>query len=167
GRTAAVAFVDSRRGSDPRSDPRARSRRSGHRGGPAGNARPRRRLFAPRRTGRRRRGGGQGRLMIRRLATLFRKEVLDLMRNRAALLPVAVVALLALAMPFTITILVPRFAHQPLSADPDLVRVSRQLHPDLAGDNARVQLFLYEQFLLVFLLMPITGAMSLAAHAIV
>src|SRR5207237_9007834 len=38
---------------------------------------------------------------------------------------------------------------------------------NLLGANALVQLFLFQQFLLVFLLMPITGAMSLAAHAIV
>ena len=33
--------------------------------------------------------------------------------------------------------------------------------------DARVQLFIFQQFLIVFLLMPITGAMALAAHAIV
>ena len=35
------------------------------------------------------------------------------------------------------------------------------------SDDARVQLFLFQQFLLVFLLMPITGAMSLASHAVI
>jgi ABC-2 type transport system permease protein len=33
--------------------------------------------------------------------------------------------------------------------------------------NGRVQLFIFQQFLIVFLLMPVTGAMALAAHAIV
>ena len=37
---------------------------------------------------------------------------------------------------------------------------------DLSND-ARVQLFLFQQFLMLFLLTPITGAMALAAHAIV
>ena len=54
--------------------------------------------------------------MIRRLVTLFEKELLDLMRNRAALVPVAVAALIALAMPFGITILVPALADQPLAS---------------------------------------------------
>src|SRR5438067_7386340 len=106
--------------------------------------------------------------MMRRLLTLFRKEVLDLVRNRAALVPVAVVAALALAMPFSITILVPMLARQPLGADLELLHVSRVADAgQLLGDNARVQVFIFEQFLMVFLLMPITGAMALAAHAIV
>ena len=56
-------------------------------------------------------------MMRRRLVTLFRKEVRDLARNRAALVPVVVVAALALAMPFSITILVPMLARLPLGAD--------------------------------------------------
>jgi ABC-2 type transport system permease protein len=106
--------------------------------------------------------------MMRRLVTLFRKEVLDLMRNRAALAPVVIAAAFALLMPFAITILVPAFSHQSLGADSELSSMSKVVdsHTGL-GDNARVQLFLFQQFLLVFLLMPITGAMSLAAHAIV
>ena len=106
--------------------------------------------------------------MTRRLVTLFMKEVLDLIRNRAALVPIVVAATIALAMPFSITILIPTLARQPLGADRELLHVSRLADAgELLGDTARVQLFLFQQFLLVFLLMPITGAMSLAAHAIV
>jgi len=105
--------------------------------------------------------------MIRRLATLFKKELLDLLRNRAALVPIVVAAAVALAMPFSIAILVPSAAHQPLGSDAELSRISRIVDSGVLSENARVQLFLFQQFLLVFLLMPITGAMSLAAHAIV
>ncbi len=63
--------------------------------------------------------------MTRRLVTLFNKEVLDLMRNRAALVPIVVAAAIALAMPFSITILVPAFAGQPLGGDLELLRISR------------------------------------------
>ena len=106
--------------------------------------------------------------MTRRLATLFHKEVLDLMRNRAALAPVVIAAGFALLMPFSITVLVPALSHQPLGADSELASLSRVVDGRAGlSDNARVQLFLFQQFLLVFLLMPITGAMSLAAHAIV
>ena len=106
--------------------------------------------------------------MMRRLITLFRKEVLDLMRNRAALAPVVIAAGFALLMPFSITLLVPALSHQSLGADTELSSLSRVVDGRTAlGDNALVQLFLFQQFLLVFLMMPITGAMSLAAHAIV
>ena len=40
-------------------------------------------------------------------------------------------------------------------------------HDVAVARRARVQLFLFQQFLMLFLLTPITGAMALAAHAIV
>ena len=97
--------------------------------------------------------------MMRRLVTLFRKEVLDLMRNRAALAPVVIAAGFALLMPFSITLLVPALSHQSLGADTELSSLSRVVDGRTGlGDNALVQLFLFQQFLLVFLMMPITGA---------
>jgi ABC-2 type transport system permease protein len=106
--------------------------------------------------------------MSRRFVTLLRKEILDLVRNRVALVPIVIVALIALALPFTIAIVVPRMTGQPLADDADLLNVSRALDGrGMLAANARVQLFLFQQFLLLFLLLPITGAMSLAAHAIV
>jgi ABC-2 type transport system permease protein len=105
---------------------------------------------------------------LHRLRALVAKELLDLRRNRAALLPVAISTLAFLALPLFIAIGVPLASGQPLGDDADLARVSLAVgvHPELTVDG-RVQLFLFEQFLLVFLLMPITGAMALAAHAVV
>jgi ABC-2 type transport system permease protein len=106
--------------------------------------------------------------MSGRLVTLLKKEVLDLVRNRVALVPIVIVALIALVLPFSIAIAVPRMTGQPLADDADLLRVSGALDGrGMLAENARVQLFLFQQFLLLFLLLPITGAMSLAAHAIV
>jgi len=57
---------------------------------------------------------------------------------------------------------------RPLGDDRDLAKISL-----VAGANeelsayGRVQVFLFQQFLMVFLLIPITGAMALAAHAVV
>jgi ABC-2 type transport system permease protein len=103
-----------------------------------------------------------------RMRTLITKEFLDLARNRAALLPIALVTLLSLVLPFGIVIAVPAMTGRGLGEDADLVRLSAAagLHRELSPD-ARVQLFLFQQFLVLFLLTPITGAMALAAHAIV
>jgi ABC-2 type transport system permease protein len=100
--------------------------------------------------------------------SLLRKELLDLSRNRAALLPVTLVTLIALVLPFVIALVIPALTGERLSGDSDLVRVSGAADPpgELAPD-ARVQLFLLQQFLLLFLLTPITGAMALAAHSVV
>jgi ABC-type Na+ efflux pump permease subunit len=75
---------------------------------------------------------------------------------------------MALVLPFMITIAIPAYTGERLGDDIDLLRLSAIADPpsDLSTD-ARVQLFLFEQFLLLFLLTPITGAMALAAHSVV
>jgi ABC-2 type transport system permease protein len=105
---------------------------------------------------------------MRRLPALLRKELLDLTRNRTALLPVALVALLALVMPFVLTIALPAATGQSLGEDRDLLRISVAAGAAAAlTDDGRVQAFLFEQFLLLFLLIPVTGAMALASHSVI
>lgn len=103
-----------------------------------------------------------------RLRSLLAKELLEVRRNQGALLPVVLVAVLSLVLPIVIAIVVPAATGHPLGLDPDLVAVSRVAgpHPELSADG-RVQTFFFQQFLIVFLLIPITGAMALAAHAVV
>lgn len=103
-----------------------------------------------------------------RLRALLQKELLDVSRNRAVLLPVAIAALVFLVLPFVVAILIPAVTGHSLGDDAELASVSLLVgpHEDLST-NGRVQLFIFQQFLIVFLLMPVTGAMALAAHAIV
>ena len=102
------------------------------------------------------------------IGALLRKELLDVSRNRGALLPVVLVTAIALVVPFVVTIVVPSAIGQRLSDDADLVRASLIIDPGgtLTLDG-RVQLFFYQQFLLLFLLTPTTGAMAMAAHSVV
>lgn len=103
-----------------------------------------------------------------RLVTLFGKEVLDLSRNRGALAPVAFVALLSLVLPFGIAIGIPAVTDQRLSEDADLAKISAVGgEGEELSEEGRVQLFLFQQFLMLFLLTPITGAMALAAYSVV
>src|SRR5437773_2107749 len=103
-----------------------------------------------------------------RVRTLITKEFLDLARNRTVLLPVVLVTAMSLALPFGIAVGIPTFTGRGLGHDVDLVNVSAVagVHAELSSDG-RVELFLFQQFLMLFLLTPITGAMALAAHAIV
>src|SRR5204863_3331679 len=75
---------------------------------------------------------------------------------------------LALGLPFLIAIAIPRLTGQPLANDRDLERVSLVLGPagELSGED-RIQLFLFQQFLLLVLIIPVTGGMALAAHAVI
>jgi ABC-2 type transport system permease protein len=102
------------------------------------------------------------------IRALVRKELLDLSRNIGALLPLGVVALVALVLPFGIAIAVPALTGHALGDDADLVQLSRVASAGTTvSPEARVQLFLFQQFLMLFLLMPVTGGMSLAAHSVV
>jgi ABC-2 type transport system permease protein len=105
---------------------------------------------------------------VTRVRALIAKEFLDLLRNRAAMIPVVLVTAMSLALPLTIVVLVPMLTDQPLGHDSDLVEVSAVagFHPSLSADG-QIQFFLFQQFLMMFLLTPITGAMALAAHSIV
>lgn len=103
-----------------------------------------------------------------RIRALLAKEFLDLSRNRLALVPVGIITVLSLVLPFGIAIAIPFLTGQELGSDADLVKVSVVMggHEGLTP-TARVQLFLFQQFLMLFLMTPITGAMALAAHAVV
>jgi ABC-2 type transport system permease protein len=103
-----------------------------------------------------------------RVRALVAKELLDAWRNLPALLPVVLVTCLTLAMAFGIAFLIPFLTGHALGEDMDLVNLSAVAgaHDELSSDG-RIQLFLFQQFLMLFLVIPITGAMSLAAHAIV
>src|SRR5690349_12463272 len=98
----------------------------------------------------------------------YRKEFLHLSRNRTALVPVMLVTIVSLVIPFLVILLVPALTGRPIGDDPGLARISSEIgvRPGVPDDVA-VEAFLFQQFLLLFLLTPVTGAMSLAAHAVV
>ena len=103
-----------------------------------------------------------------RLRALLAKELLDVSRNRAVLLPVVIAAIVFLVLPLVIAVIIPSATGDDLGDDDELARLSLMLGPlEQLSTNGRVQLFIFQQFLIVFLLMPVTGAMALAAHAIV
>jgi ABC-2 type transport system permease protein len=103
-----------------------------------------------------------------RIKALVVKEFLDLIRNTTALVPVVIVTLMSLVLPFVIVVAIPSISGEALDRDADLVRVSTVAgtQAGLSADG-QIQFFLFQQFLMLFLLTPITGAMALAAHSIV
>jgi ABC-2 type transport system permease protein len=107
-------------------------------------------------------------MTMARVRALMRKEFLDLARNRTVLLPVVLVTIMTLLIAFGITIALPAMTGEALGEDTDLLRLSTLIgvSDELSG-SGHIQLFLFHQFLLLFLVIPITGAMALAAHAVV
>jgi ABC-type Na+ efflux pump permease subunit len=106
--------------------------------------------------------------MSRRVGALLRKELLDASRNRAALVPVALVAVIAVVLPSVVVFAIPAATDRRLGEDAVMAELSRAAVAGVTlSDDGHVQLFLLQQFLLLFLLTPISGAMALAAHAVV
>jgi ABC-2 type transport system permease protein len=105
---------------------------------------------------------------VRHLRSLLSKEILDVSRNLATLLPVVIASLMALTIPFAITLAIPAMTGEGLREDRDLATVSLAVGgaADL-GTEGRIQLFFFQQFLLLFVVLPLTGAMALAAHSVV
>lgn len=107
-----------------------------------------------------------------RITALIGKELREFRASPGAILPVAVVVLICIALPFVVVIGVPRLIGESLGTDRSLsqiVALAAHSSPSLAmlPPEAAAQAFLFQQFLLLFLIAPIVGAVSLAAHSVV
>jgi len=107
--------------------------------------------------------------MNQRIRALLQKELIEVARHKSSLLPIVLVGVYCLLLPFVLTIVLPRVTGDRLGEDPDFVNVAARsvgMYPHLSADG-RVQTFFFQQFLLVFLVVPVSVAMSAAAHAVV
>jgi ABC-2 type transport system permease protein len=107
-----------------------------------------------------------------RVATLIGKELREFRANPAAILPVVLVVVLCTLVPFVVVLIVPKMTGQSIATDRELQRIiERALDrmPGLAGltPQAANEAFFFQQFLLLFLIAPIVGAVSLAAYTVV
>lgn len=108
----------------------------------------------------------------RRVIALLRKEVAELSRNRSALLPVVVVGLITTVLPFFVAIVGPQMSGHQLSGDRDLVETLKKASGELPGvdrlsPEAAMQAFIFSRFLVMTLLVPVTGAITFAGHSLV
>jgi ABC-2 type transport system permease protein len=77
------------------------------------------------------------------------------------------VTLVSLAIPFAVILIGPALTGRPLGEDAALAEIGARIGSGHVAANIAIETFLFQQFLLFFLLTPITAALSLAAHAIV
>jgi ABC-2 type transport system permease protein len=87
------------------------------------------------------------------------------------LIPVIILALVTVVLPFIIVVILPAALGEPLSTDADFRRLATRTGgpagiEHLSGEGA-VQAFLFQQFLFVQLLIPVAGAMSFAGHSLI
>jgi ABC-2 type transport system permease protein len=107
----------------------------------------------------------------RRVAALLAKELAELRRNSAAFVPVVILAIVTMTLPFIIVIVLPRALGEPLSSDSDFASMAT-LDASLEGlsqlsREGAIQAFLFQQFLLVQLLIPVAGATAFAGYSLI
>lgn len=107
-----------------------------------------------------------------RIVTLIGKELREFRASPAVLVPVVLLMVVCTAVPFVLVVIVPWATGQSLTADKEVRQViaaAMGRTPELAGlslDTA-AEVFLFQQFLLLYLIAPIIGAVSLAAYTVV
>jgi ABC-2 type transport system permease protein len=107
-----------------------------------------------------------------RVAALMGKELREFRSSPAAVLPVAVLVVVCTLLPFIVVVIIPRVTGEPISSDrtiQEVVAFAQTKLPGLAGLDRRAaaEAFFFQQFLFLFLVAPIVGAVSLAAYSVV
>lgn len=109
---------------------------------------------------------------MNRVAALLDKEIADLRRNPAVLIPALLVGVATAAVPFLVAILIPALTGERLSESSDfqLALEMWKTEPATHGVSAEgaVQAWIFQQFLIFVVgLTPIMGSMAAAAQSIV
>jgi ABC-2 type transport system permease protein len=107
-----------------------------------------------------------------RIWALMTKELREMRSNPAAILPVVLLIAVCLLLPFFVAIVLPAMTGESLSNDRTISEVlafaaTRLPGLDTLPRESAAQAFLFQQFLFLFLVAPIVGAVSLAAYAVV
>jgi ABC-2 type transport system permease protein len=106
-----------------------------------------------------------------RIVALLGKELADLFRNRSILFPAMVTGAISMLLPFFIAIAVPYFTGERLSDSSDfqvaVTMYREQPATRSLGAEAAVQAWIFQQFLILLVMTPIAGAMSIAAYAVI
>lgn len=105
-----------------------------------------------------------------RIAALLGKELRDLRMNPGLFVPVAIVGVVSLLLPFVAAVLMPALTGERLADSRDFAIAIEQyrLNPPPGVDpEGAVQVWLFEGFLLFQLIVPVVVATSIASHAVV
>lgn len=106
-----------------------------------------------------------------RLLALLRKELADQRQNLTLFLPTVLVAITAMLIPLAVAVVIPYMTGERLSDSSDFqvavetyrsVPETRRLDPEGA-----VQAYIFQYFLVMLMLIPVTSAMSVAAYSVV
>jgi ABC-2 type transport system permease protein len=111
-------------------------------------------------------------MKLHRVTALAGKDALELMRNPGAIIPALLMVFGSLFPAFLVIVVTPRLIGKTLEESGEFADEAARavgMMPELAGltGNAMVETFVFHQFSLLLLLVPIVSAMSLATHAVI
>jgi ABC-2 type transport system permease protein len=106
-----------------------------------------------------------------RIQALLAKEIADLRRNPSVFAPAVLTGFISILLPFFVAILVPYLAGERLSDSSDF-KVALEVYenqPSMRGldPEGAVQAWIFQQFLVLLVMTPVAGSMSLAAYTVI
>jgi ABC-2 type transport system permease protein len=109
--------------------------------------------------------------MRTRVVALLEKELIDLRQNAAVFVPALMTGFFAVLLPFFVAIIVPYVSGERLSDSSDFqiaVEMYRSQPATRALDpEGAIQAWIFQQFVLLLVLTPIAGSMSVAAYTVI
>jgi ABC-2 type transport system permease protein len=107
-----------------------------------------------------------------RMATLIQKELREFRANPTQVLPVTLLVLICLILPFLVVRIMPSTTGQSIANDETLrkaVSFASQYLEEFSALSSEqaAEAFLFQQFLMLFLIAPLLGGVALAAHSVV
>ena len=108
---------------------------------------------------------------MKRIGALLAKELEDLRGNPALFIPAVITGVISILIPLVIAIAVPYFSGERLADSSDF-RAAFEMYRDEPArrgldPEGAIQAMIFQQFLILLVLTPVTGAMSVAAYAVV
>ena len=106
-----------------------------------------------------------------RMLALLDKELTEIRQNPAVFLPAFLTAFFSILLPFFVAVIVPSLAGERLSDSSDF-EVAMEMYrnqPSLSGldPEGAVQAWVFQQFLVLLVLTPVAGSMSVAAYSVI
>jgi ABC-2 type transport system permease protein len=106
-----------------------------------------------------------------RVLALLEKELADLRQNPALFVPAALTGFFSILLPFIVAIIVPQVAGERLSdsSDFEIAIEMYRTQPSVQGldPEGAVQAWIFQQFLVLLVLTPVAGSMSVAAASVI
>jgi ABC-2 type transport system permease protein len=106
-----------------------------------------------------------------RVLALLGKELADLRQNPAVFVPAVITGLFAVVLPFFVAVIVPYVTGEQLSESSDFqlaIEMYRsQPSTRVLDAEGAIQAWIFQQFVLLLVLTPIAGSMSVAAYTVI